>query len=81
MIKTALGIVNEGGAHKLWQGITPALYRHVFYSGIRIVTYESIRDNILRNELDGSVPIWLVFVLISMIYLMFSSFVCLNSDF
>lgn len=63
MIKTALGIVNEEGAHKLWQGITPALYRHVVYSGIRIVAYESIRDNILKNEVDGYVPIWLVIVL------------------
>lgn len=65
MIKTALGIVKEEGVHKLWQGVTPALYRHVVYSGIRIVTYESIRDNILKNEVDGSVPIWFVFVLIS----------------
>lgn len=31
MIATAAGIVREEGALKLWQGVTPALYRHVVY--------------------------------------------------
>lgn len=30
-MQTALGIVKEEGANKLFQGITPALYRHVVY--------------------------------------------------
>lgn len=31
MVATALGIVREEGSLKLWQGVTPALYRHVVY--------------------------------------------------
>lgn len=58
MVKTALGIVHEEGFLKLWQGITPAIYRHVVYSGIRIVTYEYLRQNVLKKNDDGSFPIW-----------------------
>jgi solute carrier family 25 uncoupling protein 27 len=29
MIRTALGIIQEEGFLKLWQGVTPAIYRHV----------------------------------------------------
>lgn len=28
MVRTALGIVQEEGFLKLWQGVTPAIYRH-----------------------------------------------------
>lgn len=31
MIATATGIVREEGALKLWQGVTPAIYRHFVY--------------------------------------------------
>lgn len=31
MVATVCGIVREEGAMKLWQGVTPALYRHVVY--------------------------------------------------
>lgn len=61
MVKTAVGIVQEEGFLKLWQGITPAIYRHVVYSGIRIVTYEYMRQNVLKKNDDGSFPIWYVF--------------------
>lgn len=37
MMQTAIGIVREEGATKLWQGITPALYRHVVYRYIELV--------------------------------------------
>lgn len=29
MLSTAVGIVREEGPLKLWQGITPAIYRHI----------------------------------------------------
>uniref|UniRef100_A0ABK8FSY3 Mitochondrial uncoupling protein 4 n=2 Tax=gambiae species complex TaxID=44542 RepID=A0ABK8FSY3_ANOGA len=48
MFATATGIIREEGALKLWQGITPALYRHLVYSGVRIVTYDALRKK-LRN--------------------------------
>lgn len=37
MVATACGIVREEGAMKLWQGVTPALYRHVVYRYIFFV--------------------------------------------
>lgn len=58
MLKTAIGIVKEEGALQLWQGVSSALYRHVIYSGIRIVTYETLRDQLLLKNEDGSFPIW-----------------------
>lgn len=58
MLQTAFGIAKEEGTLKLWQGITPALYRHVIYSGIRIVSYENMRDKVLKKNEDGSFPLW-----------------------
>lgn len=58
MIKTAVGIVHEEGVLKLWQGVTPAVYRHVVYSGIRIVAYETMRDKVLKKDSNGAFPIW-----------------------
>ncbi|XP_054284363.1 mitochondrial uncoupling protein 4 isoform X2 [Macrosteles quadrilineatus] len=58
MLKTALGIAREEGTTNLWRGVTPAIYRHVVYSGIRIVAYERIRDNVLKKNSNGTFPIW-----------------------
>lgn len=38
MVATALGIVREEGAIRLWQGVTPALYRHVVYRYVTAFT-------------------------------------------
>ena len=32
MLKTGFGIAREEGLVKLWQGVPPALYRHVIYT-------------------------------------------------
>jgi solute carrier family 25 uncoupling protein 27 len=58
MLQTTVGIVKEEGLFRLWQGFTPAIYRHVIYSGIRIVSYEKLRDEVLKKEADGSFPVW-----------------------
>ena len=58
MIKTAIGIAQEEGVLNLWQGITPAIYRHVVYSGIRIVAYERLRDDVAGKDPDGYFPVW-----------------------
>ncbi|EDV34177.1 uncharacterized protein Dana_GF21108, isoform C [Drosophila ananassae] len=57
MMATAFGIAREEGALKLWQGVTPALYRHVVYSGVRICSYDMMRKEFTR---DGSqaLPVW-----------------------
>lgn len=53
MIATAGGIIREEGLLKLFQGLSPALYRHVVYSGVRIGTYDYLRKRFTdeNNEL------------------------------
>ncbi|XP_019523080.1 PREDICTED: mitochondrial uncoupling protein 4 isoform X4 [Hipposideros armiger] len=58
MVRTALGIVQEEGFLKLWQGVTPAIYRHVVYSGGRMVTYEHLRDVVFGKSEDKHYPLW-----------------------
>ncbi|XP_053317216.1 mitochondrial uncoupling protein 4 [Spea bombifrons] len=58
MVRTALGIVREEGLPKLWQGATPAVYRHVVYSGVRMVVYEHLRDSKLGKGDGGNFPLW-----------------------
>ncbi|XP_013116165.1 mitochondrial uncoupling protein 4 [Stomoxys calcitrans] len=60
MIATAAGIVREEGPLKLWQGVTPALYRHLVYSGVRICTYDFARKELAKNEKgqNVSLPLW-----------------------
>ncbi|XP_074647924.1 mitochondrial uncoupling protein 4-like [Tubulanus polymorphus] len=58
MVDTALGIVREEGTLRLWQGVTPAIYRHIVYTGCRMAFYEVLRDDILGKKPDGSFPVW-----------------------
>ncbi|XP_054035897.1 mitochondrial uncoupling protein 4 isoform X2 [Dryobates pubescens] len=58
MLCTAAGIVQEEGLQKLWQGATPAVYRHIVYSGVRMVVYEHLRDSVLGRAEDDSFPLW-----------------------
>jgi len=49
----------EEGASKLVLGLEAACLRHIFYSGIRVMLYEVLRDNTpLGKSADGSFPIW-----------------------
>ncbi|XP_071132309.1 mitochondrial uncoupling protein 4-like [Mytilus edulis] len=58
MVSTVIGIVREEGATKIFQGLTPALYRHIVYTGCRMSIYEIIREKVLKRNPDGSFPIW-----------------------
>ncbi|KAI2542591.1 solute carrier family 25 member 27 [Homo sapiens] len=58
MVRTALGIIEEEGFLKLWQGVTPAIYRHVVYSGGRMVTYEHLREVVFGKSEDEHYPLW-----------------------
>ncbi|KAK2703718.1 mitochondrial uncoupling protein 4-like isoform X2 [Artemia franciscana] len=58
MVATMLGIIREEGFTNLWKGLSPAIYRHLVYSGIRMATYEYMRDNVLQKKSDGSFPLW-----------------------
>ncbi|XP_068208971.1 mitochondrial uncoupling protein 4 isoform X1 [Palaemon carinicauda] len=55
---TGVGIIQEEGFLKLWQGITPAVYRHLIYSGTRMVLYEKVRDHLFTTRPDGTRPVW-----------------------
>ncbi|MCL4124747.1 UNVERIFIED_CONTAM: hypothetical protein GTU68_049583 [Idotea baltica] len=58
LFRTGAGIVNEEGFLKLWQGMTPAIYRHFIYTGTRMVLYEKVRDGVFTKRPDGSHPVW-----------------------
>ncbi|XP_051951434.1 mitochondrial uncoupling protein 4 [Xyrauchen texanus] len=58
MLRTAVGIVREEGPLKLWQGATPAIYRHIVYSGGRMLAYEQLRESAFGRSKDGSFPFW-----------------------
>ncbi|KAG1963577.1 mitochondrial uncoupling protein [Pimephales promelas] len=58
MLSTAMGIVREEGPLKLWRGVTPAIYRHIVYSGGRMLAYEQLRESVLGRSEDGIFPVW-----------------------
>ncbi|KAM9382974.1 mitochondrial uncoupling protein 4 [Phaethornis superciliosus] len=58
MLSTMAGILQEEGLQKLWQGATPAVYRQIVYSGVRMVAYEHLRDSMLGRSEDESFPFW-----------------------
>ncbi|KAG0723742.1 Mitochondrial uncoupling protein 4 [Chionoecetes opilio] len=58
LARTGMGILQEEGLMKLWQGVTPAVYRHMIYSGTRMVLYEKMRDHLFTCRPDGTRPVW-----------------------
>jgi solute carrier family 25 uncoupling protein 27 len=46
----AMNIVKEEGMVGLYRGLSPAVLRHTFYTSIRIVTYEQLRDNLHKGD-------------------------------
>jgi hypothetical protein len=48
--KTLQTIHREQGFFALWNGLTPALIRDFAFAGIKIATYEPIRNSICSNE-------------------------------
>ena len=58
MLRVAFGIVREEGFIKLWQGLSPAVYRHLIYTGVRMGVYEHTRNYVLMRNNDGSLAPW-----------------------
>ncbi|XP_042210182.1 mitochondrial uncoupling protein 4-like isoform X3 [Homarus americanus] len=58
LASTGVGIIREEGMLRLWQGVTPAVYRHLIYSGTRMVLYEKVRDHLFTRRADGTRPVW-----------------------
>lgn len=52
-LQTAVSVVKNEGARKLYTGLSPALVRHVFYTGTRISVYEALKA---RLQADGQAP-------------------------
>lgn len=52
MLRTAVGISKEEGLLKLWQGVHAACFRHLIYSGTRIITYKELKDRLVRGKAD-----------------------------
>ncbi|KAH9294667.1 hypothetical protein KI387_038255 [Taxus chinensis] len=49
-LQTAMGIVQEEGLTGLYKGLPPALIRHIFYTTIRILSYEQLRNRFLEQS-------------------------------
>lgn len=59
LFRTGVGIVKEEGFTKLWQGAHAALYRHLLYSGTRIVTYKMLKEKIFEQKPNEDYfPVW-----------------------
>lgn len=58
MFKTLVGIATEEGLFKLWQGVSPAILRHLVYTGCRMGFYEQLRENVLGRSPDGHFPFY-----------------------
>ncbi|XP_016674229.1 mitochondrial uncoupling protein 3 isoform X1 [Gossypium hirsutum] len=52
--RVAAGIVRDQGASGLYKGLSPAIIRHLFYTPIRIVGYENLRNLV---SADGSLSL------------------------
>ncbi|RMX43930.1 hypothetical protein pdam_00011274 [Pocillopora damicornis] len=62
MVRTAVGIVEEEGLRNLWSGVTPAILRHIVYTGSRMTAYEFLRNKVLKRNPDGRFPLWQSFI-------------------
>ena len=57
MVGVGLGVIREEGFFKLWRGLTPAVVRHLFYTSLRVSSYEYLRENVLKKNADGHFPL------------------------
>jgi len=58
MFRTMFGIIKEEGLMKLYQGLPPALLRHVIYTGSRLQIYEFFRGHLMARTEGEMFPVW-----------------------
>ncbi|XP_076309509.1 uncoupling protein 4A isoform X1 [Tachypleus tridentatus] len=58
MLRTAVSIAKHEGIASFWMGVTPAVYRHLVYTGSRMTFYEFIREHFLHKNQDGTIDFW-----------------------
>ncbi|KAH6824859.1 Mitochondrial substrate carrier family protein [Perilla frutescens var. hirtella] len=55
--RIALQIARNDGVLGMYRGLSPAIFRHMFYTPTRIVGYEHLRSNFVRSH-DHSLPFY-----------------------
>ncbi|KAI6654058.1 hypothetical protein LOD99_2905 [Oopsacas minuta] len=58
MFQMAWGVIREEGVFKLWRGVTPAVIRHIFYTGLRVTIYENLREHVFKRNSKGQFPLY-----------------------
>eukprot|EP01126_Amoeba_proteus_P003988 TRINITY_DN11359_c0_g1_i2.p1 TRINITY_DN11359_c0_g1~~TRINITY_DN11359_c0_g1_i2.p1 ORF type:complete len:308 (-),score=32.03 TRINITY_DN11359_c0_g1_i2:221-1144(-) len=62
LFSIAYRVIRDTGFFSLWQGVVPALLRQFLYCGLRLATYEPIKDFISGGRVDTyhekSVPVY-----------------------
>ncbi|XP_017099339.2 mitochondrial uncoupling protein 4 [Drosophila bipectinata] len=53
LLATAQGIIKEEGVHKLYGGISAMILRHSFFTGIKMLIYDNIRERVIVAGKDG----------------------------
>lgn len=48
-IRIALQVARNDGVWGMYRGLSPAIFRHTFYTPTRIIVYEHLRDNFVRS--------------------------------
>ncbi|KRY76634.1 Mitochondrial uncoupling protein 4, partial [Trichinella pseudospiralis] len=51
-------IVRKEGFFHLWNGIAPAVTRHYIYTGVRVMFYETFREELFHRNEDGTFDLW-----------------------
>lgn len=55
--RIALQIARNDGVLGMYRGLSPAVFRHMFYTPTRIVGYEHLRNKFVRSS-DRSLPLY-----------------------
>ncbi|KAL2226155.1 UNVERIFIED_CONTAM: Mitochondrial uncoupling protein 3 [Sesamum indicum] len=55
--RMALDVTRTDGVLGMYKGLSPAIFRHMFYTPIRIVGYEHLRNSFVQSS-DNSLPFY-----------------------
>ncbi|KAK4430018.1 Mitochondrial uncoupling protein 3 [Sesamum alatum] len=56
-LRMALEVTRTDGVLGMYKGLSPAIFRHMFYTPIRIVGYEHLRNSFVQSS-DSSLPFY-----------------------
>jgi len=58
MFRTGWNIMKQEGITGFYNGFTAGCYRHMIYSGGRILSYDFFREKVLKRDENGHFPLW-----------------------